>query len=570
MVIVRMTRKENLDHFGGPGPFTLDMEEYLCGVVPSEIGDRTHPEALKAQAVAARTYAARLVKDGVTLNDTAAYQAFRASRLESPNSRKAIMDTAGQVLCHEGRIIHCYYSASNGGLTKRSGDVWSRHFPYYVNKPDPWDIAANDEVPTNHSHGIGMSQIGAAWAARDGVLYHDILAFYYDGASIVADYGTGEVLFHEGSEPLLKITRRYMTNNDSYTAGRKIIPTGIMVHSTAAPGVMAAAWFDRWNRSYKKGETSRQVSVHAFLDDQGVWQYLPWNHRGWHAGGTANNFCIGFEICEPAGHSYAGGGTMIGYNPVKQEAYFRAMWRNAIELCAILCTMYKIDPQAIMGHFEGAKQGLASNHADPGHWFKHHDESMDTLRAAVAARLAEGGIVLPAPDPEEQGDPNIPDIPIGTIMAFKPEAQRYYPGGTLIPAWVKDEYYHVVTAVENDAAAVIKGGKPCVLLGKRIRKGRTKDEAGIRTWTDVDMLYKVADPGQTPEEPGDPGEPDPDDPGEPEPGDGFVLYTVKAKDTLWGIARDQLGAGSRYPQIMALNGLSTDKIREGQVLKLPK
>jgi N-acetylmuramoyl-L-alanine amidase len=51
----------------------------------------------------------------------------------------------------------------------------------------------------------------------------------------------------------MKLFTKYMTRNDCYTAGRKITPKGIMVHSTAVPGVMAAEWFSRWNKSYKAG-----------------------------------------------------------------------------------------------------------------------------------------------------------------------------------------------------------------------------------------------------------------------------------------------------------------------------
>ena len=75
---------------------------------------------------------------------------------------------------------------------------------------------------------------------------------------------------------LSNLKSKFMTRNDCYTAGRKITPKGIMVHSTATPGVMAADWFSRWNKSYKAGEINRQVCVHAFLDDKEVWQYLPW------------------------------------------------------------------------------------------------------------------------------------------------------------------------------------------------------------------------------------------------------------------------------------------------------
>lgn len=186
----------------------------------------------------------------------------------------------------------------------------------------------------------------------------------------------------------MTINTRYMTRNDCYTANRKITPKGIMVHSTAAPGVMAAAWFDRWNKSYQAGEIGRQSCVHAFLDDKEVWQYLPWNHRGWHAGGDANNTHIGFEICEPKGFKYEGN-TMVGYDAKAQEAYFRAAWQNAVALCVFLCKQYNLTEKNIICHSEGYKQKIASNHGDVMHWFPKHAESMDSFRAAVKAALAE-------------------------------------------------------------------------------------------------------------------------------------------------------------------------------------
>ena len=48
----------------------------------------------------------------------------------------------------------------------------------------------------------------------------------------------------------MKIIEKFMIRNDCYLAGRKITPKGIMVHSTATPGVMAGEWFARWNKSY--------------------------------------------------------------------------------------------------------------------------------------------------------------------------------------------------------------------------------------------------------------------------------------------------------------------------------
>src|SRR5690606_29533740 len=101
----------------------------------------------------------------------------------------------------------------------------------------------------------------------------------------------------------------------------------------------------------------------------------PWNQRGWHAGGSANDTHIGFEICED-------GLTDVGY--------FSKVYQEAVELCAYLCQEYSLKPESIICHSEGHKLGIASNHGDVLHWFPKHGKSMDDFRADVKAKLAEG------------------------------------------------------------------------------------------------------------------------------------------------------------------------------------
>jgi len=185
-----------------------------------------------------------------------------------------------------------------------------------------------------------------------------------------------------------KIITRYMIRNDCFTANRKITPKGIMIHSTAAPGVMARDWFSRWNKSFKAGEINREVCVHAFIDDKEVWQYLPWDHRGWHAGGAANNTHIGLELCEPAGFSYSGGFNMSGYDVKKNQVYFNNVWQNAVDLCVFLCRKYTLTEKDILCHAEGSKMGIASNHSDVMHWFVKHGKNMDHFRADVRKKLS--------------------------------------------------------------------------------------------------------------------------------------------------------------------------------------
>jgi hypothetical protein len=547
-----MTRAENTAHYGA-GPVTLDIEEYLCGVLPAEIYESSHMEALKAQAIAARTFAAKRALAGTVMDDTTSFQAFRCSLLKSsPRSRQAVEETRGQVLCYDGSIIDCFYSASNGGVTKRSGDVWSRHYPYYVNKTDEWDAAANAEKPTKASHGIGLSQIGAMWAAKQGISSIQILAFYYDGTAIVGDYGNGGVLSpdegnEEEGEHKMNLHKLIFVNNACYKAGRTITPQGIMIHSTGAnnpnlkryvgpdDGLLGKNQYNNhWNQDKPDG---RQVCVHGFIGKLAdgtiaIYQTLPWNRRGWHAGGTANNTHISFEICE---------------DNLTDASYFNKVYQEAVALCAYLCRMYGLNESNIICHSEGYKEGIASNHADVMHWFPKHGKSMDTFRAAVKQALASGGGVVPEPEPEPA--PN--EIEEGALVEFKSDAVRYYPGSKEIPGWVISDYYHRVTQITSGGKTVIKGKNPCVLLGKKIKKSGGTEEAGINTWVDREVLKIVSSSGDSTTA-------------------GVLTYTVKKGDTLWGIAAVKLGSGTRYPEIKVLNGLTSDTITIGQKLNIPK
>jgi hypothetical protein len=165
----------------------------------------------------------------------------------------------------------------------------------------------------------------------------------------------------------LKTTQKFMTSNDCYKAGRTITPKGLMVHSTATPGVMAARWFDLWNKAgIEKG-------VHGFLDNKEFYQYLPWNRRGWHAGGAANNTHIGVEWCEP--------------KDLNDKAYLDEIWVNGVELYASLCKQFNLTEKDIIAHYEGYKLGIASNHGDPAHWWKLHGKTMDMFRSDVGQAL---------------------------------------------------------------------------------------------------------------------------------------------------------------------------------------
>ena len=183
----------------------------------------------------------------------------------------------------------------------------------------------------------------------------------------------------------MKLIRCILTENDCYQTKRTIKPRGVMVHSTGADNptlrryvqpvkggdgdyaaLMAQLGVNKngnhWNRP------GLDVCVHGFigkLADGSIAsaQTLPWTHRGWHAGtgtsgGSANNTHISFEICE---------------DDLTDPAYFKLVYREAVELTAHLCKIYGLDP---LGDF----------------------------RRDVAAELAPKPEPEPEPKPDEEDD----------------------------------------------------------------------------------------------------------------------------------------------------------------------
>ena len=188
----------------------------------------------------------------------------------------------------------------------------------------------------------------------------------------------------------MRLYQCYATRNACYQAGQTIVPRGIMVHSTGANNPYLRRYVQPDDG--RLGENTngnhfnvplpggRQVCVHAFIGRLAdgtiaTYQTLPWTMRGWHAGGSANNTHIGFEICEDG---------------LTDAAYFAGVYREAVELTAYLCTQFGLTEQDVLCHSEGYRRGIASNHADVMHWFPRHGKSMDHFRADVKAVLLGG------------------------------------------------------------------------------------------------------------------------------------------------------------------------------------
>ena len=169
--------------------------------------------------------------------------------------------------------------------------------------------------------------------------------------------------------------------NKCYQAGGVLYPQGIMLHSVGCAQPSAAVFARSFNQ-YQPGGQS--VCVHAVAQAGGtVYQLLPWEMRGWHCGGSANSTHIGVEMTEPS----------TGMTRSEAAEQVAGTYHTAVELFAALCKQYGLDPAqdgVIIGHAEGHRRGVASNHADPELLWRTYDMgyTMDGFRADVAAEMA--------------------------------------------------------------------------------------------------------------------------------------------------------------------------------------
>jgi stage II sporulation protein D len=133
------------------------LREYLYSVVGAEMSPSWSIEALKAQAIAARSYAlvhnVRPASRDYDLDDTTRYQAYKGVMTEANTTQAAVQATAGEFISHNGGIVESLY-------------------------------AATQDIVNDAHRGFGMSQTGALDLARQGYQYHQILAYYYPQTAI--------------------------------------------------------------------------------------------------------------------------------------------------------------------------------------------------------------------------------------------------------------------------------------------------------------------------------------------------------------------------------------------------
>ena len=176
----------------------------------------------------------------------------------------------------------------------------------------------------------------------------------------------------------LTLIKSYLTQNPCYQANvnkqdsrytnfQKNGPSGGMLHSVGCAQPDASVFLIAWNKP-----TYTKSCVHGVIDaNSGVaYQTLPWNFRGWHCGGSANNTMVGIEMCESRYIKYTSGARFEILDKEKAQADCKRTYDSAVQLFAMLAKMWNWNPLTdIISHKEGGKLGVASGHVDPEHYW---------------------------------------------------------------------------------------------------------------------------------------------------------------------------------------------------------
>lgn len=141
----------------------VKMEDYVAGVTPYEMYPSWPAEALKAQSVAARTYAISHLnpKRSWDVDDTIMYQVYKGKSPHEGLMKALVKQTNGMIITYKGAPIDALFYSSSGGQTVNSEDVWGSKIPYLRGKKDPYDNSPFNKKPWSYS--VSKSSLGAMY-----------------------------------------------------------------------------------------------------------------------------------------------------------------------------------------------------------------------------------------------------------------------------------------------------------------------------------------------------------------------------------------------------------------------
>lgn len=221
----------------------VGLESYLYGVVPNEISASWGVEALKAQAVAARTYAIYSLRPGSSsgydLEDNQNSQVYMGVVSEKESTNNAVDKTRGEMIYYDGRPIQALYHSTSGGSTENSENVWSEKLPYavgvddeYSNRSDSpyseWQKSYTKEEiikklndggnPVSQLYGIEIAEVSKNNRVIKCIFLTDIgeIPYYKENARLMLGLMSSWFTLENSSGSFVSGSRFYFTNENTF------------------------------------------------------------------------------------------------------------------------------------------------------------------------------------------------------------------------------------------------------------------------------------------------------------------------------------------------------------------
>lgn len=269
---------------------------------------------------------------------------------------------------------------------------------------------------------------------------------------------------------MLDIIKAHAVNNLCYITAQKMVPKGIVVHSTGANNPYLKRYVDapkevgtnqygnHWNVAMPSG---RKVCVHAFIgydknEQVRVAEILPLDICCWGVGsGKKGSYnydpaYIQFEICEDS---------------LTDKAYYDKVFAVAAEYCAKLCLSYGISVNSIVGHCEAYRLGYGNNHSDPENWMKKFGQTMVDFRTRVSEILKSNDVKKENAEETVEMDDSIKN---GDLVSIASNATYY--SGKAIPSWVKAQNWYVKGQPKGERVVIDKNEKGNSSISSPIHK----------------------------------------------------------------------------------------------------
>ncbi len=277
----------------------------------------------------------------------------------------------------------------------------------------------------------------------------------------------------------MDIIKAHATKNLCYIANKKMVPKGIVVHSTGANNPNLKRYVDspenvgvnkygnHWNQATPGG---RKVCVHAFIGyDKNkvvrVAEILPLDICCWGVGAIPYDK-YGNELSSAKSSKFHHYGPSYNYDPayiqfeiceddLTDKEYYTRAFSVAAEYCAELCEKYGIPIANIVGHIEAYKQGYGNHHSDPEHWMKRFGEDMNDFRKRVKGFSKETTTtkdeIVKKPVTSQKTEVCFKK---GDLVKILPNAVYY--SGKSIPAWVESQQWYVKEDSKGDRVVIDK------------------------------------------------------------------------------------------------------------------